>query len=512
MPTSYVIDQWNGSSWVQIAVTGGNTTFYAVTGLATDTTYYFEVGASNAFGITLADWLSATTLNGGPAAPLFTATPVSTTEIDLSWNSVTGATGYFVYEWNGTTWTPIANLDGGTNSFAVNYLTAGTTYYFEMVSYNAIAETWGNMQVAKTLGGSSSGFDDPTADVAYYNATGTLFGANGPSYLDVQQGAVGDCWLLASLAEVAQRDPSAIQSMFTYQGTGTDNGETVDVYSVRLFDTSGAAHELTVDTDLPFGGGYYDQVNNGVLWVALAEKAYAEANGKGWVETQYTGQDSYDALNGGYPSWALQAITGKSANDFAINPTDAAAAWKAGEFVVLCTPENPSNQYIVGDHAYAMIGYNAASSTPFTMYNPWGTDANGDGWYGGLYDGHLVYGQFNASAATIAANFDLESFGSGAQIGTANVGGGLPAPSNTLADNATPNAVAGPQFGHDQQPNRLSNAGARSQLAVDDLFADWGRDGHSDGSETPGFPSSLGLGNEALVDHFFGDLDVALVD
>lgn len=510
--TGYVIEQWNGSSWTQIANLGGSNTAYAVTGLDANTTYYFEVGAYNAFGTSMSDWQSATTSNGGPAAPLFKATPVSTTEIDLSWNSVSDATGYFVYEWNGSDWTPIADADANTTFYPVTGLNAGTTYYFELASYNSAGTTWANWQDVATLGGNSSGFDNPTADVGYMNVTGTLFGSNGPSYLDVQQGAVGDCWLLASLAEVAARDSADIQNMFTYQGTGTDNGDTVGIYDVRIYDTSGAAHEITVDTELPGGGEYYDQVNNGVLWVALAEKAYTEANGKGWVETQYTGQDSYDALDGGYPSWALQAITGKSASDFAINPADAAAAWKSGKLVVLCTTPSTSNQYIVGDHAYAMVGYNASSNTPFTMYNPWGTDANGDGWYPGLYEGHLVYGQFNASAATISADFDLESFGSGTQAGTANLGVGLSFRSVT-SDAAQPIAVAaGPEIGRRPQLRQATNRGVQPQFTVDSLFADWRRNTQITESESSDFPGGLDFANEMLLDHSFGNLGATLLD
>jgi hypothetical protein len=509
--TGYVVEQWNGSSWVQIANLDGGSTAYAVAGLEADTTYYFEVGAYNAFGTSMSDYQSAMTLNGGPPAPILIATPVSSSEIDLSWNSISEATGYFVYEWDGTSWVAIADVDSSTTSYAVTGLTAGTTYYFELASYDSEGTTWANWQDVTTLGGNSSGFDDPTADVAYASVTGSLFGSNGPSYLDVQQGAVGDCWLLASLAEVAARDPSDIQSMFSYQGTGTDNGDTVGVYDVRLYDTSGAAHEITVDTELPGGGDYYDQVNNGVLWVALAEKAYSEANGKGWVETQYTGQDSYDALNGGYPSWALKAITGKSANDFAIKPADAAAAWKSGELVVLCTTSSPTNQYIVGDHAYAMVGFSASSSTPFTMYNPWGTDANGDGWYPGLYEGHQVYGQFNASAATISANFDLESFGNGMQAGAENLGGLLPSTGTATGDKAPAEIAAIPQTGRIQKPTPMAN-GVQPQFAIDNVLTDWGRNERPADSESPNFAGGLGFPNEALLDHYFGNLDGTLID
>ncbi|MGA2621193.1 MAG: C2 family cysteine protease [Thermoguttaceae bacterium] len=121
----------------------------------------------------------------------------------------------------------------------------------------------------------------PAAATAYSPISGTLFSPNGPSYLDVQQGYVGGCWLLASLAEVAARYPQDIRSMFTAAGTTVENGATVSLYTVRFFNSVGVAEYVTVDTELPSGGTYYDQPVNGVLWVALAEKAYAEANGAG---------------------------------------------------------------------------------------------------------------------------------------------------------------------------------------------------------------------------------------
>jgi hypothetical protein len=253
--------------------------------------------------------------------------------------------------------------------------------------------------------------DHPAAATTYTNVSAPLFGPNGPSYLDVRQGGVGDCWLLSSLAEVAVRDPSDIQNMFSYQGTAVENGTTVGLYTVRFYTSSGAAKYVTVDTELPSGGNYYDNPN-GVLWVALAEKAYAQANGAGYVTAGITNSDSYSALNEGQPAWALQAITGRSANEFSTNPTDIAAAWKAGELVVLGSDSTPSSPYIVGSHAYAVVGYNPSSSQPFTVYNPWGTDSTG--WAPGPYNGHAVYGQFTAGAGFLSQNFQIEAFGSGA--------------------------------------------------------------------------------------------------
>jgi hypothetical protein len=106
---------------------------------------------------------------------------------------------------------------------------------------------------------------EPSAATGYSPASGSLFGPGGPSYLDVQQGAAGDCWLMASLAEVAARDPHDITNMFTYNGTIYVNGKQVGLYRVRFFSPSGAPEYVTVDTELPSGGTYYDRVANNHL-------------------------------------------------------------------------------------------------------------------------------------------------------------------------------------------------------------------------------------------------------
>jgi hypothetical protein len=235
--------------------------------------------------------------------------------------------------------------------------------------------------------------------------------------------------LLSSLAEVAARDPADIINMFTSEGTTVVNGATVSVYSVRFFDSTGAAQQVTVDTELPSGGAYYDNPENGPLWVALAEKAYAEANGAGIVTTGNVGSDSYDALNEGNPCWALQAITGKSANGFNINPSNMAAAWKAGDLIVLVSSPKAGDNLIVGDstgtHAYAVVNYTASSKTPFEVYNPWGASAVVGSKT--TFDGHEVYGgPFYANANLIAKDFAAQSFGTGAAAGADGLNAALP--------------------------------------------------------------------------------------
>ncbi len=248
---------------------------------------------------------------------------------------------------------------------------------------------------------------NPTAATWYDPAPATdkLFAPNGPSYLDVDQGEEGDCWLIASLAEVANQEPQAIKNMFTYDGTTKENGVTVGVYTVRFFNSNGVAKYVTIDTELPQGGSYYDQPTNGVLWVALAEKAYAIANGMGYVSSNDPGSNSYDALNSGYSTWALQAITGESASDLALNPSQVASAWSAGKFIVLSTV-SPDSSFIVGNHDYAVVGYNAATGL-FELMNPWGGTTTSNL----CPQDNQVYGLFSASPSFILANFSNQTIG-----------------------------------------------------------------------------------------------------
>ena len=258
----------------------------------------------------------------------------------------------------------------------------------------------------------------------YSQVNGTLFGPSGPSYLDVRQGVLGDCWLLASLAEVAAREPSAIRSMFIDQGSQVVNGSVVHVYAVRFYNAIGVAQYVTVDTELPAGGGAFDRPVNGVLWVALAEKAYVEASAAGIVQSGRVGVNNYDVLNFGDPAWALQAITGQGVRSsspidlssaFVTDPNSVIHAWVYGEFIVLGTT-TPTSSYIAGQHDYALVGYNPSSSEPFELFNPWGTTTTPLGSASGNPPSYgftsvpdsTKYGLFFANAAFLSQNFNYQ--------------------------------------------------------------------------------------------------------
>ncbi len=352
------------------------------------------------------------------------------------------------YTGTGTTWTPVT----GSNTQALQLIAGQGNLYMVggnggtplVWQYTGTGTNWTALTGAALQNGLATwglALEHPVADTAYSPVSGTLFNPSTgtPSYLDVDQGQLGDCWMLASLAEVAVRRPGVISNMFVYDGTTVENGTTVGVYSVRLYTSTGGAQYVTVDTELPSGGGYYDYPLNSVLWVTLAEKAYAEANGAGYVTSGKRYDNAYDALEGGNASWALQAITGTPANDYNLNSSEVVNAWNAGQLVVLSTKNNPDNSNIVDSHCYALVNYNASArgpavsvngdivgnysaqpaNLPFEIFNPWGTNAAG--W--ALGTNHTKFGLFYANAKLLSRNFDTESFGgaaAGAGLGTDN--------------------------------------------------------------------------------------------
>ena len=210
----------------------------------------------------------------------------------------------------------------------------------------------------------------PASPGIYQVANGTLFGPAGPVYTDVAQGNLGDCWLVASFAEAAARDSQLIRNMFTYLGVYRERGVAVQLYDVRFYDKNGQVKTVLVDNKFPMmrGTEYNDQVRNGVLWVALAEKAYVEAASLGYVTNSHTQthvrvSDSYTDVVAGDALWALIAITGQAGGEAYNFPGDniftntfsgsnVAAEMAAGNMVVIGTGFTTTNPAIVGGHAY----------------------------------------------------------------------------------------------------------------------------------------------------------------
>ncbi|HEV3085372.1 MAG TPA: C2 family cysteine protease, partial [Gemmataceae bacterium] len=223
------------------------------------------------------------------------------------------------------------------------------------------------------------GMDHPAtgkSGVSYQLVEGSLFG-KGVNYRDVEQGTTGDCYYLASLAEIALRNPNVIRQMFV------DNGD--DTYTV-LFQHDGGFDCVTVDRYLPidakrhflFADVKHDPKDpNLKLWVPLAEKAYAQLAESGWLHAK--AENSYTAVgSSGNPGWATQVVSGGNAMIRQSLDFDAVVrAYQAGNeltFTSKPTKADTEKNKVVVKHCYAVMSVDIKERT-VTLFNPWGVQS-----------------------------------------------------------------------------------------------------------------------------------------
>lgn len=216
-----------------------------------------------------------------------------------------------------------------------------------------------------------------------------LFADAGPSANDVSQGAVGDCYFLATLSSVAQVSPSVIHQSVADLGDGT--------YAVQF--TSGSSKTFVrVDADLPtYAAGmpaYAYTGMQGSMWVAVIEKAYA-------FYRQNAG--TYASLSGGWMSEAYEAMGKTSTSSYASSSAtwlistikQALDAKKSVTFAV----SKPNGAPLIGGHAYSvasMVTDSAGKITGLKLRNPWGVDGAGSD---GCDDGYVTITSAQAHGA-----------------------------------------------------------------------------------------------------------------
>ncbi len=249
------------------------------------------------------------------------------------------------------------------------------------------------------------GLDRPTTGgYSYSFAAGSLF-QNGVSYEDIRQGQVGDCYFLASLGTTAFRTPSTIQNMFTNNGDNT--------FTVRFY-RNGIANYVTVDSYLPtdiYGRfvfanqGTYANNSTNELWVALAEKAYAQINESGWIGQD--GTNSYAGIAGGNGVYVIPQITAYNTNIVYIptgiqDTTSIVNAFNQASLIILDSKTSNVASNVVPNHEYTLIGYNSSTGL-FQLFNPWGMG-------GGSYQGEFKPGIIELTASQIKASFYAWSY------------------------------------------------------------------------------------------------------
>jgi hypothetical protein len=271
--------------------------------------------------------------------------------------------------------TDVVQGDAGSDALWVD---ANRTLYFTTLDSTPGLEAGDRLQAVRsfangadrTLNGDN--IADPTAMAGSVQKrfSGPLFSASGPRLSDIDQGGLGDCWLLAGLGAIALDNPTAIRQNVVDFGDGT--------YGVRL-----GSQFYRVDGDLPAASlasanpSYAGLGAEGSLWAAIVEKAYAHYR---------TGANTYASLEGGWSVEVNRAFGAAATTNNTISSYSSAtalgnamySAWLGYNAVTIGFTGIPGgNPGIIDDHMYTVVSFtrNAAGNvTHVTLRNPWGWD------------------------------------------------------------------------------------------------------------------------------------------
>ncbi|NEB07298.1 peptidase C2 calpain [Streptomyces coelicoflavus] len=203
---------------------------------------------------------------------------------------------------------------------------------------------------------------------------------DGVSADDVSQNQFGDCWYVASLAGLAQKDPKFIQEGIKENPNGT--------VSVRVWDKEGNHHWVTMTSDLPTdqNGNPISTYGNGETWPAYYEKAFAMT-----YSEDGDGERGYGGIEGDDPKKAAPYLTGQEGEDMetggflGIGKDDdkdidsLRNAFESGKVVTLSTPDDEGldkdhpaewGSTYHSNHAYYVRGF--TDDGKVILGNPWG--------------------------------------------------------------------------------------------------------------------------------------------
>ena len=147
---------------------------YTVTGLTSGSTYYFKVTAVNGAGESPQSNEASATVHGTPlAAPIGITAVDGAGAIDVSWSSVTGATGYNLYRSVGGA-TVLYQPGLSSPSYNDPNVAAGITYGYSVCAVNSVGQGPASTTATATYG--SGTLPAPTGLVATASSGSTQIG------------------------------------------------------------------------------------------------------------------------------------------------------------------------------------------------------------------------------------------------------------------------------------------------------------------------------------------------
>jgi fibronectin type 3 domain-containing protein len=267
--------------------------------------------------------------------------------------------------------TTVETIDGAMTTIT----SAGTDVLAWIDSTDSFTGTGTVERVASFAGGVSKAYDAalanpslPTGGYSQYNKTSnidlSLFGT-GPVADDVNQGAIGDCYFLSSLAAFAQQNPGKLEQSAVDMGDGT--------YDVRFYN-NGVATDVRVSNTFingPYDFGQFLYAHpgaNNTIWEAVMEKAFCYFT---------TGANTYDSILAG----GMEEVYGDlnvSQSSFTLQPIGDSALFSqfstalANHDEITLASSWPS--LLVSGHAYTLTSVYTDSNgvNEYVVRNPWG--------------------------------------------------------------------------------------------------------------------------------------------
>lgn len=210
---------------------------------------------------------------------------------------------------------------------------------------------------------------DTWGDVKEMSTDFKVIGPSGIDFNDIAQGRLGTCYLLATLAAIAFKNPKVIEGMFLEKEKWSDG-----IYTTRWF-INGKESIIQVDGMIPMDKEakkpfFVQPSPTGEVWPIILSKSWAKIFG------------AYKNAEGGVPTEVFTAITGAPVAELGVDDPDAlwAALSTAFENNFAVTAGSSKNDIgLVPGHAYVVLGVSMKKSDggkvkAVKMYNPWHRD------------------------------------------------------------------------------------------------------------------------------------------
>jgi len=201
-------------------------------------------------------------------------------------------------------------------------------------------------------------------------------GTSAINVADINQGQLGDCFLLSPIGEMALLKPTSISNMIHVNANGTETVMLYEASNGRLPTWGTTAFKPVYETINNVFPNY--SVDNGAtqdvlkgqkeIWPQVLEKAVATLDG------------GYGAIaNGGSPLTAMEELTGHAATFMSPASLTLAALQSfvaAGDLIVMDTlSKGALPNGLFNNHAYMFEGVTGSGSTALAHFgNPWGFD------------------------------------------------------------------------------------------------------------------------------------------